>query len=291
MHKRMFCYVAILASFLLSVLSPVSPYLVEAKEVLIPEGHLRMGIPSEMLDDLAELGKGVPHMDEELAYRWFADETPEHAVSVGPFLMAKYEVTNDKYSEFVDRTGYESEGNWKNWSREGREDHPVVGVTWNDAKSYCEWQGMSLPTEAQWEYAAKGGTDNKLFSWGDEPDPDMANYREQGENIFEGLIRLMGLREIDTRPVGSYPSNGYGLYDMLGNASEWCRNQQYPYPGAPAEPSLYDEGRVVRGGCWDDPNPVFVRITRRTAFPADSHSYSRGFRCVRPVKEEPSQGE
>ena len=244
-----------------------------------------MGIPPEMIDDLAELGRAVPHMDEELAYGWFADETPEHTVTVDPFYIHKYEVRNSQYREFVNQTGYEPEGNWTKWSGDDRENHPVVGVTWHDARSYCEWRGMRLPTEAQWEYAAKGGTDNKIFTWGDKPDPDMANYREEGENIFEGLVRLMGLREMDTSPVGSYPPNGYGLYDMLGNASEWCSNLHHPYPGGPEDPSLYDEGRVVRGGCWDDPNPVFVRITRRTAFPPDSSSYSRGFRCVRQVEE------
>ena len=286
MSKKYTSLAAFVIAFLLITAFQVTTTSKENGEVLVPGGQFRMGIPRSMITDLVELGRKVPHMDEELAYSWFADETPENEITVNSFYIDRHEVTNEKYQEFVKQTGYESEGNWEKWSGEGRRDHPVVGVTWNDAKACCEWQGMSLPTEAQWEYAAKGGTDNKLFPWGDEPDPDRANYREQGEDIFEGLIRLMGLREIDTSPVGSYPPNGYGLYDMLGNASEWCINQQYPYPGAPPEPSLYDEGRVVRGGCWDDPNPVFVRITRRTAFPADSHSYTRGFRCVKPVDED-----
>ena len=285
MYKKFIFLSFIVMCFFLTVIYSIDTPARESETVLIPEGKFQMGIPREMIADLAELGRGVPHMDEDLAYSWFADETPEHTVTVASFLINKYEVTNAEYRKFVNRTDYESEGNWTEWSGQGRDNHPVVGVTWNDAMSYCKWCGMRLPTEAQWEYAAKGGTTYKIFPWGDKPNPTKANYREQGEGFLEGLIRLMGLRKIDTKPVGSYPPNGYGLYDMIGNVSEWCENLHRPYPGAPEEPSLYDEGMVVRGGCWDDPNPVFIRITRRTAFPPDDSSYSRGFRCVERVEE------
>lgn len=289
MNGKVIYLSGILLLVFLAFFSPTNPTALGAENALVPAGQFKMGISMEMISHLAELGKKVPHMDLELAYDWFADETPEHTVTINSFYMNKYEVTNRQYREFINSTDYEAEGNWRKWSDQSRELHPVVGVTWNDARSYCSWKGMKLPTEAQWEYATKGGTTHKLFPWGNNLNPKLAHYRDQGESFFEGLIRLMGLREINTKPVGSYPPNGYGLYDMIGNVSEWCENRHLRYPGGPIDPNLYEEGRVVRGGSWDSPNPVFIRITQRDGFPPDSHSYSRGFRCVKPVEEEPHE--
>jgi len=263
--------------------------------VLIPGGTFDMGIDEGELDELVEMGQDVPHMSEGLARSWFGVEMPKHTVDVDAFYMDVHEVTNGQFGEFVTATGYAAEGRWQKHSREDRADHPVVNVTWNDAQAYAAWAGKRLPSEAEWEYAAKGGQDVRWFPWGDEPDPTRANYRHQGESFWEGIPRLLGLRPIDTKPGGSYPANGYGLYDLCGNVREWCDAAYEPYPGAPQDEDLYSrrpacgscsceqrrlDGKVVRGGSWESPNAVFVRITGRNGFEADHSAYDLGFRCV-----------
>jgi formylglycine-generating enzyme required for sulfatase activity len=203
---------------------------------------------------------------------------------VVPFWLDGHEVTNAEFREFVEQSGYEAEGKWRAWARSGRDDHPVVGVSWNDARAYAEWAGKRLPTEAEWEYAAHGGLAARWFPWGDEPDPERANYRHRGESFGAGLARIMGMRRIGTTPVGSYDANGFGLYDMCGNVSEWCADTYAPYPGSEDDPDTYrrheEPGRVYRGGDWESPNPVFVRLTTRNGALPGSFSRTRGFRCA-----------
>jgi len=265
--------------------------------VLIPGGSFEMGIAEEDLKDLVELGRKVPHMSEFLAKWWFSDEIPRHTVQVDSFCMDIHEVTNRRFGQFVEETGHKAQGNWQKYAKEDRMDHPVVHVSWNDAKAYAKWAGKRLPTEAEWEYAAKGGKAVKWFPWGDSPDATRANYRHKGETFLTGIPRLLGLRRINTKPVGSYAPNGFGLYDMCGNVSEWCEDTHEPYPGGPQEEWLYTRhgpfgkgekpvyGKVTRGGSWECPNPVFVRITLRGGPTPDSFSYDRGFRCAKSVDE------
>jgi iron(II)-dependent oxidoreductase len=244
------------------------------------------------------MGKKVPHMSETHARLWFGDEIPRHQVEVEAFLMDAHEVTNTQFAAFVDATGHQAQGEWAKFARKGREQHPVVNVTWADARAYAEWAGKRLPTEAEWEYAALGGRDVKWFTWGDEPDPSKANYRHQGESMLAGLGRIMGLRKMGTRVVGSFDPNGYGLYDMLGNVAEWCSNERTPYPDAIEENWPYREygswgddkpiayGKAVRGGSWRTPNAVFFRITHRGGFrPEECHRWL-GFRCVQSLKPD-----
>jgi len=259
--------------------------------VLIPGGTSRMGTEEARLSELAEMGRDVPHMSELHARWWFGDEVAAHEVEVEPFLLDSSEVTNAEFRSFVDATGYEPEGDWEEFAGEGRGDHPVVCVSWNDAAAYAEWAGKRLPTEEEWEYAARGGADATWFPWGDEPDPSAANYRHGGETFFEGLGSLMFGQGIGTEPVGGYPPNGYGLYDMIGNAAEWTASRYGPYSGRPEEDWVYTrhgpfredepmvEGYVVRGGSWQSPNPVFVRLTHRTGFAASRYDQTIGFRC------------
>ncbi len=143
----------------------------------------------------------------------YPNERPIHRVFVEAFALAQHPVTNAQYELFVRDTGRrvpyldDSRAAADNWDREkriyptGREQHPVVLVSWHDAQAYCEWAGGRLPTEAEWEKAARGGLDEKLYPWGDEIDPSLANYDNRD----------------GTTPVESYPPNGYGLYDMAGN--------------------------------------------------------------------------
>jgi formylglycine-generating enzyme len=180
----------------------------------------------------------------------------------------------------------------------GRENHPVVQVSWNDAVAYAQWAGKRLPTEAEWEFAARGGLEAKRYVWGDEFKPSgkyMANtwqgifpVRDSGEDGFVG-----------TSPVGSFPANGYGLYDMAGNVWQWCSDWYRAdsnmeaasknvcrNPGGPAE--SYDPGdpyapkRVVKGGsflCNADYCESY-RPSARRGTPPDTGSSHTGFRCV-----------
>lgn len=251
--------------------------------VLIPAGEYEMGTSEEDLPLLVELGRRVPHMNDPHARSWFGDEMPTHTVRVDSFYMDCTEVTNRQFNEFVRATGYQAQGEWRKHIGSDRWGHPVVNVTWRDADAYARWAGKRLPTEAEWEYAARGGTSHRWFPWGDQPDPARANYRHQGENIFAGLWRLFGLRGIGTKPVGSYPPNGYGLSDVSGNVAEWCHDPYEPYPGGQTRERFPADWRITRGGSWEAPNAVFVRMTIRGARHANSSKYDLGFRCAKSV--------
>ncbi len=242
--------------------------------VLIPAGDFVMGTDSLEITDLIKLGEKVPHMDLVHAYDWFSNEFPKRKVSVKAFYMDKYEVTNKQFSNFIKATGYKAEGDWQKYATKGRENHPVVNVTWNDAKAYAKWAGKRLPTETEWEYAARGGSNFRWFWWGNEASCQNANFNCKGENIVEGLKKVAGLREVNTKPVGSYKPNGFGLFDMLGNVSEWCEND---FNGK-------DESKSVRGGSWASPNQVFIRIQYRRGFSPEKSNSFTGFRCVKDVK-------
>ena len=264
--------------------------------VLIPGGSFEMGISEDDLGALVEMGREVPHMSETLAMWWFGDEMPRHVVEVDEFCMDTHEVTNRRFSRFVEETGYDAQADWEQYVTEGRMDHPVIHVSWNDAQAYAQWAGKRLPTEEEWEYAARGGQAVQWFSWGDSPDLTCANYGWRAdENIITGIPRLLGLVSIRTRPVGCYPPNGFGLYDMCGNVREWCENDRLPYPGGPDEDWIYTQfgpfgedeepfyGKAARGGSWDEPNAVFVRVTDRHGWDPESSDYWLGFRCAKSI--------
>jgi formylglycine-generating enzyme required for sulfatase activity len=258
--------------------------------VLIPATEFQMGISEAELEELAELGCDVPHMNLGHAQWWFGGETPVHTVFLDSFYMDVFEVTNTGFREFVEETGYTSFGNWERFATEGFEQYPVVGVTWHDAEAYAEWAGKRLPTEAEWEYACAGGTDRMLFFWGNEPDPGMANYRYQGESFLAGVGRLVGFRNLGTSEVGSYPANGYGLFDMLGNVSEWVNGEYRPYPGFSEELGFWNtespdySRKVFRGGSWETPNAVFLRTTTRFGSRENSYRWDLGFRCAADIR-------
>lgn len=189
--------------------------------------------------------------------------------------------------------------NWKHpegpdSSIENRMDHPVVHVTWLDAMEYCKWRGATLPTEAQWEYAARGGLDGKAYPWGNQRTPD----GEWRQNIWQGLFPITdkgadGFKS--TAPVGSFVANAYGLHDMSGNVWEWCADYYQPdyYSGSPTrnppgpdesfdpqEPALIK--RVQRGGSFmcSDEYCVGYRVSARMKGEEDTGAFHTGFRCV-----------
>ena len=134
---------------------------------------------------------------------------PVHRVELDEFYMDSREVTNGQYGVFMEQTGHRKPGYWSS-SSYNQANQPVVGVDWNDAVAYAKWAGKRLPTEAEWEYAARGGLAGKRYPWGDEgATAEKANY---GRNVGKPAV------------VGSYPANGYGLYDMAGKVWEWCQD-------------------------------------------------------------------
>ena len=210
------------------------------------------------------------------------NEEPVHTVYVDAFYMDKYEVTNAQYWRFVQATehsepeGYSHADNqpledFKPWSdsRFSGDDHPVVCVSWYDAQAYASWAGKRLPTEAEWEKAARGGLVGMEYPWGDKRTEEDANY---GSNIGH------------TTPVGSYPPNDYGLCDMAGNVWEWCSDwyDRNYYSNSPrSNPQGADSGsyRLVRGGGWSR-SPASADITGRLYYIPSFKCDYVGFRCV-----------
>ncbi len=188
-------------------------------------------------------------------------EGPVHKVTVGPLAVADTAVTNDQFAAFVAATGWRTQAErdgwsfvfggllpddfpptrgvaaapwWRqvegaSWARpegphsslDGRGDHPVVHVSWDDAQAFCAWSGTRLPTEAEWEWAARGGLDRKRFPWGDDLEPD----GEHRMNVFQGDFPARNTAAdgwAGTAPVRSFPPNGHGLHEVTGNVWEWC---------------------------------------------------------------------
>ena len=246
--------------------------------VLIPAGQFQMG--SE---------------DEEAR----KDEQPVRTVHIDEFFMDKHEVTNAQFKAFIDANPQWQTDNIEDrfhdgdylvhWSGNnypaGTADHPVVMVSWYAAMAYAEWAGKRLPTEAEWEYAARGGLAGKKYPWGNTISHADANYAG------------------DTTAVGQYAANGYGLYDMAGNVSEWCldeydfdfyarsrHNIRNPISGARRIQWLLDNftsiptniSRVLRGGDWLS-SARDLRVANRYGLPPTFTFASIGFRCVRAV--------
>ncbi|MDE0465484.1 MAG: formylglycine-generating enzyme family protein [Candidatus Poribacteria bacterium] len=252
-----------------------------------PSAHNMMFIPAGYFE------MGGINRDEDAE----RDEKPTHTVSVDAFYIDTYEVTNGQYKEFVDANPQWQKGRipkeyhdgdyLKHWDGNDyppdKGDHPVVYVSWYAAMAYAQWQRKRLPTEAEWEKAARGNLFKKKYAWGASLDADKANYGE----------RVSG-----TTAVGTYPANGYGLYDMTGNVWEWCLDEynadfysvspcHNPIAGGTVDTIVSDwmnvkSVRVLRGGSWVS-DTKFVRVSDRTRFTPKITNKARGFRCVKPV--------
>lgn len=230
------------------------------------------------------------------------DESPAHNVCVSGFYIDKHEVTNAQFRQFVDATGYvtvlekdPSSAAGRNWRRpygsessaEDTPDHPVVCVSWDDANAYARWAGKRLPTEAEWEKAARG-TDGRIYPWGNELAAGAINMNIADKNstlLWRKVAFDDGYREI--APVGNFPAGKgpYGTDDMAGNVWEWCldRWDRDYYGNSPAQnPTGPETGefRVIRGGSW-----FYTTDGARTAYRLDFRpqgaSAAIGFRCVK----------
>ena len=211
------------------------------------------------------------------------NEQPEHTVYIDGFYMDIYEVTNALYQDFIVATGHPQPAFWDD-DRFNDPTQPVVGVTWQDAVAYAIWAGKRLPTEAEWEKAARGGLVGKKYPWGDAAlDGTQCNFADVNANVSWADNSIDDGYEYPA-PVGSYPSTGEGLFDMAGNVFEWCSDwhDDYYYWYSPAQnpqgPSSGD-GRAVRGGSWYDTINNLLVSDRSNATPTTAYNHI-GFRCV-----------
>jgi len=256
--------------------------------VLVRGGTFRMGTASS----------AIPELKRRYVVSFpgaFESEVPDHLVTVGDFRMDRYEVTNERFFQFTvthpewGRSHFPPEldnghylEHWKDGGYPaGKANHPVVFVTWHAAEAFCQWASGRLPSEAEWEFAARAG-DDREFPWGNAlPSPELANYSASGVGA--------------TRQVGSYPPNPVGLYDLAGNVWEFVLDAWES--GYPAEPQLDPVAggglpidirtvrgrRVIRGGSFGG-----AVVNLRTRW-RDSHEVSNavgfvGLRCVYPAR-------
>ncbi len=254
-------------------------------------------------------------------------EGPVRAVTLSPFRIDPTAVSNASFVEFVDATGYLTDAERYGWSFvfggllpddfpdtrgaarapwwrqvfgadwrhpegphssvEARTDHPVVHVSWNDAIAYCAWAGARLPTEAEWEHAARGGLEQSRYAWGDE-------LRSNGRwrcNIWQGTFPSQNTLEdghLGTAPVDEYEPNGFGLYNACGNAWEWCADwfdPSFHARGPREDPSgpPFGRAKAMRGGSYlcHDSYCNRYRVAARSSNTPDSSTGNIGFRCAR----------
>ena len=242
--------------------------------ILIPAGNFIMGTNSEQAN---------------------ADQKPAHKVYLDAFYIDKHEVTNAQFEAFITDGGYQNQEHWteNGWNfiqknhittplQHGentvstKPNHPMIGVSWYEAKAYATWAGKRLPTESEWEKAAKG-TKKRVYPWGDEMDFSKLSY-------FPHVTKV--------RAVGSFPEGAspYGVLDMAGSVWEWCSDwygESYYPQSARENPKGPDSGeyRVLRGGGWDSIR-LQLQCTYRYYDKADRRTYNIGFRCVQDTSEK-----
>jgi formylglycine-generating enzyme required for sulfatase activity len=208
-----------------------------------------------------------------------AYESPVHEVTVQSFYIDKFEVTCEEYQQFVDKEKHPAPPGWRNGKYpEGSAKLPVTGVSWFDADAYAKWAGKRLPTEKEWEFAARGA-DGRLYPWGGEWGSDRANAEGTGPG----------------RPteVGSYPAGAspFGALDMAGNVWEWTGDSIHSYKGGnipedSLSPSARDGLKVIRGGCYLS-DAKSASATYRRGWPAKGADYTQtGFRCAKDVEQQ-----
>jgi formylglycine-generating enzyme required for sulfatase activity len=281
--------------------------------LLLPISHSPPAISSPLPDDMVMIPAGEFLMGSPAGAAGLPDEQPQRAVYLGSFLIDRYEVSNEAYRAFVTATQHRVPENSNPaatlWSDRGPmpgiEQHPVVNVSWTDADAYCRWAGKRLPTEAEWEKAARG-TDGRTYPWGNNWDLSLANsasywagrtiHFDSGADWDAFWLRGEGARiakekglhgEVLTLPVGSFSQavSPYGLHDMAGNAAEWVNDWYDPnfYRTGPlTDPHGPSRGAIkaMRGGSWLKP-AISLRTSDRDWGTMDSRPSGTGFRCAK----------
>ena len=232
--------------------------------VQIPAGEFWMGRSNAMPEDA-----------EDRWPRGWLDDRPANLINVDAFSIDKYEVTNADYAKFLEAKGGKPPWHWPEGRiAEGQENQAVSNVNWFEATEFCKWAGKRLPTEAEWEKAARGGMDRKVFPWGDE-----SNGPEGGP--FPAVIN-----QNKAQAVGTLKPNGYGLYDMIGNVMEWTNDwfdaQYYNFmpknnPKGP-ETGLY---KSVRGGGWAEGRGMKLANFYRNFTDPELRFDTVGIRCAK----------
>jgi formylglycine-generating enzyme required for sulfatase activity len=282
--------------------------------VRIPAGAFRMGGH----ESAAQLVAAFAAHHRPAAY--FRDEYPQRRVEITrPFWLGAYEVTVGQFRRFAERSGYRTEAetdgtgawgfnraagrcegrrkpySWRNPGFAQTDDHPVLNVTWNDAQAFCRWLSAQeghryrLPTEAEWEYACRAGTTTR-YHCGNDPDvlPTLAVVLDgRGRTAFPHVDETPLSPDLQslTRPVGRFPPNRWGLYDMHGNVWEWCADwygeDYYAHaPSADPQGPASGQQRVRRGGAWNS-FPLWARASFRNWNTPQSRCVNLGFRVVR----------
>jgi formylglycine-generating enzyme required for sulfatase activity len=260
--------------------------------VYVPGSEFQMGSDEDDVDDALQMCDLYGHHCER---EWFEDEQPLHPVRLGNFWIDRTEVTNGQYRRCVQEGACSPPTMDVTYTRaayfsdEAYSDYPVIHVLWNQAVTYCGWAGARLPTEAEWEYAARGPQGN-LFPWGNDFAGTHLNYCDVNCDIacrdqsFDDGFR-------DTAPAASYPAGASwcGALDMAGNVweyvADWYDEQYYDQSPIlnPEGPSSWTRGRVLRGGGWGGCR-VFTRSTFRLQDDPRETTSPVGFRCVRDIE-------
>ncbi|HHM04385.1 MAG TPA: formylglycine-generating enzyme family protein [Gammaproteobacteria bacterium] len=224
-------------------------------------------------------GPFIMGTDERLS-----DEGPQHVVDLPAFWIDRYEVTNLQYKKYIDEAGRRSPRHFVNRTYpRGKADHPVTFVNWYDARNYCQWAGKRLPTDAEWEKAARG-TDGRRFPWGNEFGLPRANTP-----VRWAAIGQPG----DTTPVGAFESgqSPYGVYDMAGNVWEWTASWYEAYPGNHTPSENYGKRyKTLKGGSWFDCSfykcGISAPVYNRAFFSRKTKNDTFGFRCAKDAAAE-----
>ena len=253
----------------------------EGEMIHIPSGHFIFGTNKK--DEIAEaLSLGIPKP-------WYADETPRQKIFLKGFYIDTFEVTNERYKKYVDDLGAVSPANWENNDfLEGKNKEPVTWVTWFDAANFCQWAKKMLPTEKQWERAAKGTKGNE-YPWGNEYQSSIANLSKRAGSKNKPVT------------VGSFPKSvsKEGVHDLVGNVWEWVADDYRPYKGSTYKNNYYDSGyKILRGHSASDIGhfpgtmyanaiKMFARSGYRQFANPDEPGPDVGFRCVSENKPSP----
>ena len=240
------------------------------------------------------------------------NEKPVHEVEVQPFYIDKSPVTVEQFNQFIDATGFKTEAEkfgdsgvysferqgWEllpgaTWKKpfgpagpDAKNNHPVTHVSWNDAVAYAKWANKRLPTEVEWEYAARSGknSDNK-FSWGNEVSEDGKYFA----NVWQGDINSTESQDgyLFTSPVGAFGENEAGLTDMGGNVWEWCADNYKPYPGNPENVREDPKVKIIRGGSffYDQSGEDSFSVSGRSLNSHETSLFNTGFRCAKDADE------
>ena len=275
--------------------------------IRIPAGNFKMGSTPQEIEDVIREREKAGKTSERKKYE---SEMPQHTVHLDEYEIGLTEVTNLQFERFVNETNYKTEAeiegwgyvyektfdgktklaqktgvSWRSFYGPATGNHPVIVVSWNDADAYCQWAGLRLPTEAEWEKAARGAS-GEIYPWGTDWAEGRCNFfktEAAGKvNLFEGG---------GTMPVGLFPSgeSPYGVLDMAGNVAEWCADwYEESYDGSPAtNPRGPASGsyRVLRGGSWVSTSPDSFRCAARTSYLPNLRYFFAGFRCARNVQK------